>query len=201
MRRCYLFYLVFFLVGLFLASNLFAQKKQKKPTPTYKAVENATPETAFPIAKVLFGNTISIASFDFFNGELISTFYNYSALFAQKRALIRLKIDENKNMDVFLFGIEKYDNTLGAWLSASASIFGPEELERIKIADLFRNALADTAKITKAQKNFFQDLDVNSIFYSKASELAGERWFENYLKDNNVLLSSDQFSVSVIKGQ
>lgn len=181
-------FLIIFIVSIQLLTifDSQAQKKEKKPAPTYQPIENATPETAFPVAQYVFKNSLKcfVASFDFFNGELTSTFYNYSGLLAEKRALINLKINENNLMDVTISGVEKYDKNLGAWFPVSFP--GSETYERIKIADLLRNGLADTALVANAKKSFFQDLDINSIFYSNASELAGERWFENYLKDQKV---------------
>jgi hypothetical protein len=144
------------------------------------------PEQAFPVAKQLFSNVCTIAAFDIFQGELLTTYYNYSTLFAQKRGLIALKVNENNTMDVSIKDIQKYDKTLGEWFPASSSALGDEEYERIKIADKFRALLSDTAYVSKAQTLFFQDLDINAIFFSGASELAGERWFDAYLKDQKI---------------
>lgn len=164
----------------------FAQKKEKKPVPTYQSVENATPETAFPIAKLIFGDNCSIASFDMFERKLTTHYYAYAGLFTQKRAIITLTISPNNLLDVYIGNIERYNKQYGVWESTLSSALGPEESERIKLTDLFRKNLADTAIVSKAQAEFFQDLDINSIFYSNASELAGERWFNAYLKDRKV---------------
>ena len=57
---------------------------------------------------------------------------------------------------------------------------------KTELTNLIRATLEKPDEVKKCQDWFYKDLYINSRFFEHATELAGNRWFDNYLKDRLV---------------
>lgn len=162
-----------------------AQKSDKKSDKEFKPIQNITVEEAFSLAKYVLSDRCKVLTFDLGKRQLVTTYYEYSGGFTNKRARIYIDVDDNNIMNIQLGNLQKYDKVIG-WVDIGSSLLGVEEFERKSIAEKVRSAFADSLVTSQAKINFFQDLEINSIFYSGASQLAGDRWFDSNLKEQKV---------------
>jgi hypothetical protein len=73
------------------------------------------------------------------------------------------------------------------WDDTGEGLFSKKEVKlRTSFANDLRNNLKNKDLVKSTQNWFFTNLEVNSKFYETATDLAGDRWFQNYLQDQKV---------------
>lgn len=164
--------------------NASAQKKKKA---VYSPITNVTMEDVFPVAAYMmrFYYRGDIDHLEWGKKLMRSSYINYySWLGGNSRLKVNFEIDENNSLDLKFDPLESYDQTAKKW---SLVYEGYKEREiRITIADFIRDRLNNADSLKKAKDWFYTDLQVNSCFFENATELAGNRWFDSYLKDKPV---------------
>lgn len=161
----------------------FSQKK--KDELQYQPIPLANVEEAFPVAAMILEDTygVSISQLDWGKKEITSMNYNYRKVLGEFRFKFLISIDDDNVLDVFPSNVQT-TNGDGGWMDYMA-----EKRERAIVAQFtqeLRKALEDPNTIKKAQGRFYTNLNVNALFFDTATKVAGDRWFENFIKDRPV---------------
>lgn len=139
---------------------------------------------AYGILKVL---NCDIEDFNYGEGILKSTYYEYYRGLARCIGKFNITIDQANNVNVKIVDVMKWDKTISDWLPAGESLLSKAEYkyEAAFVNDI-RNNIKHVEIVNQMRPAFYSSLTVNAKFYEHATELAGQRWFESNLKDKHV---------------
>lgn len=169
----------------FLSLNSFGQNDKL----IYKPILNTSLEESFPNAAAILVASlkIGIEQFDYGKKNLKSTWYEYYRGINRHRCKFLFSIDDNNTLDIKAVEIQWWVSSKSYWDPTTEGLFSKkEEKIRAVIAEATRKNI-ENSEITKQNQNwFFKDLGINTLFFENATDLAGDRWFEMYLKDKNV---------------
>lgn len=173
------------LIGLLTICSLDCFSQKKKDELQYQPIPLANIEEAFPVALMILEDTygVDISQLDWGKKEITSMNYNYRKVLGEFRFKFLISIDSENVLDVYPSNVQT-TSTDGGWMD-----FMAEKRERAIVAQFtqeLRKALEDPNIIKKAQDRFYTDLNVNALFFNTATEVAGDRWFENFIKDRPV---------------
>lgn len=168
---------------LLLSLSCFAQKK--KNIVQYKPIPMTNIEEAFPVAAMIINDSygINITRLDWGAKEMLSGHYQYRKLLGAYRFKFQLKIDTENTLNVEPKEVQTTDAN-DNWMD-----YIIQKREREIVAE-FAEQLSETLKkpdvIKKAQERFYTNLNINALFFLSATEIAGKRWFENFIKGRRV---------------
>ena len=160
----------------------------KKAKEVYKPIINIDMDLALPLvyelAKEIHG--VKALYFNYGEGTLMTGSFEYYRGLGKYRAKWKFT-SHDELLDIHLVDIENYNNESHSWSDSYEGILFKKETElRVQLADQVKAIRSDTAKIRLAKALFYNDLDVHAAFYNTATKLAGDRWFENNLKNEKV---------------
>jgi len=93
------------------------------------------------------------------------------------------EINEKNDLNVSTVDIE-YKNSNDIWESSGEGLFSKkEEKFRALINEAIRRGIEVDTIHQVNQEWFFRDLTINSLFFADATDLAVERWYNQYLED------------------
>lgn len=182
MNRKFKFYSVCIVL---LFSSLYCVAQKKKNMIQYKPIPMANVEEAFPVAAMIINDSygINITRLDWGAKEMLSGYYQYRKILGVYRFRFRLTIDSENTLNVEAKEVQTTDAN-DNWMD-----YIVEKREREIVAG-FAEQLSEALKkpdvIKKAQERFYTDLEINALFFFGATEVAGKRWFENYIKGKRV---------------
>ncbi|GAA0878133.1 hypothetical protein GCM10009119_11010 [Algoriphagus jejuensis] len=173
------------LIGISLSHCLNGFSQKKKDELQYQPIPLANVEEAFPVALMILEDNygVSISGMDWGKKEITSMNYNYRKVLGEFRFKFMITIDSDNVLDVYASNVQT-TSADGGWMD-----YMVEKRERAIVAQFIeelRKNLQDPAIITKAQSRFYTDLNVNALFFDTATKVAGDRWFENFIKDRPV---------------
>lgn len=172
---------------LFLTMFLLVSFAQKKKKVEYTPVTNVSMEDVFPVAaymlKFYYGGDVD--RIEWGKKYMRSYYINYEKLLGGSyRLKVNYQIDESNALDIKFDPVENYGTDTKKWYGAPE---GKRENEiRIEIAEYIKNKLSNPDSVQKAKDWFYTNLRINFCFFESATELAGNRWFELYLKNKPV---------------
>ena len=177
-----LFYFISF--ALILSSSICFGQRRKKEVTQYQSIPMANVEEAFPVAAMILSDTykVNVTRFDWGQKEMLSGFYQYQKFLGPHRFKFLITIDSDNMLNVEAKEVQT--TTTDGWID-----YVVEKRERELVATFaeeLREALKRPDLITTAQERFYTDLSINALFFLTATEVAGDRWFENYIKDRRV---------------
>ncbi|MBP6390246.1 MAG: SHOCT domain-containing protein [Flavobacteriales bacterium] len=176
-----------FLSVLLLTSTLIAFGQKPKKVTTYTPVTGVNMEEVFPVAAYMVKH--------YYKGDMdylawgdrhMRSYYigYYWGLGTQCRAKVNYRVDDGQGLDLTMDPVEIYDPETHVWSGARED---KRELNiKIEIAEYIRKYMASPDSVRKAKDWFYSNLRMNACFFETATELAGQRWFESYLKDKPV---------------
>jgi hypothetical protein len=172
-------------VGLLTLYSLDGFCQKKRDELQYQPIPLANIEEAFPVASMILEDKygVSISQLDWGKKEITSMNYNYRKVLGEFRFKFLITIDSENILDVYPTSVQT-TSTDGGWMDYMA-----EKRERAIVAQFtqdLRKALEDPHVIKKAQDRFYTDLNVNALFFTTATKVAGDRWFENFIKNRPV---------------
>lgn len=182
MNRKFKFYSIC-IVLLFSSLYCFAQKK--KNMVQYRPIPMVNIEEAFPVAAMIINDSyrINITKLDWGAKEMLSGYYQYRKLLGLYRFKFLLTIDSENTLNIEAKEVQTTDAN-DRWMD-----YIVEKREREIVAE-FAEQLSEALKkpdiIKKAQERFYTDLNINALFFFSATEIAGNRWFENFIKGRRV---------------
>ncbi|WP_430813990.1 SHOCT domain-containing protein [Carboxylicivirga sp. RSCT41] len=168
-------------ICLLLAINLFA----KKDKVAYAPVAGFTSENVWPAVKVqLDFNKVPVESWSFADQRLKSTWQYYSSGISKKRCKWIFTYSDN------LLHVEMVDiqTKIGdePWKAYGTSQSKSERTMHAYMAMGVASVKENKDNFNKTIDDFYTSLETHSFFYQNATELAGKRWFERYLKDKEI---------------
>lgn len=174
------------LLTLFIIPSIFSFSQEDIK---YKPVLNTNINVAFPnaaaIMKVHFKT--GIEKFDYVGRAINTTWHEYYRGLSRFRCKFLFSIDDNNTLDVKTIDIQRWDSSISSWVSSGEGLFSKkEEQYRAIIAESIR-AMIKNEEVTRENQNwFFKNLDITTLFFEHATDLAGDRWFNLYLKNQEV---------------
>jgi hypothetical protein len=165
----------------FLSIAFFLQSYAQDARYTYGPVTGANLDDMLAIAaKVYDNNDIEVETFNYSQGTILSTHYNFTILISPYRAKILVN---NTDDGVYLslvelqmkgeYGYKDVESVIGKKCDKLIKSFGKE----------FEKISEDPAEIEKAKIEFYNDPNTHYLFFKKATELAADRWYETFMKD------------------
>ncbi len=176
----------FTILLILICFNSFGVKKNKL---AYKPILNTNIDQSFPNAAAILVTSfkIGLEEFDYGNKTLKSTWYEYLRGISRHRCKFSITIDENNTLDIRAVDIQWWYSSNSRWEDSSEGLFSKkEEKIRASFAESLRLTNSNADITSQNQSWFFKDLGVNTLFFESATDLAGDRWFEHYLKDQEV---------------
>lgn len=168
-----------------LSVSLYGQKSKKEVIP-YRSIQFANIEEAFPVAAMLFEGDLSATAgkLNWGEKEMISTYYEYRKILGSYRLRLRVFIDNENTLNVEPIKIQT-TNATNEWVDYSY-VEKREKAIAAEFIEHLRLVLQMPEEIKRAQDVFYTDLVINALFFNSATELAGNRWFDSYVKDKNI---------------
>jgi hypothetical protein len=172
-------------LGATVALSASAQRK-KSPT-VYTPLTGVSTEEVLPVAAYMI-KTYYKGDIDYLawgDRHLRSYWINYYwGLGTQCHLKANFKVDASNGLEIIMDPVEMYDTDSHRWIGARED---KRELNiKIEMVEHIRARLAVPDSVQKAKDWFYTDLRVNACFFETATELAGQRWFEAYLRDKAV---------------
>ncbi len=166
---------------LFLSIAFFLQSYAQDARYTYGPITGVNLDDMLAIAAKMYDNNeVQVETFNYSQGKILSSYYNFTILISPYRAKI---LANNTDDGVYLslyelqvkgkYGYEDVESVLGKKCDKLIKSFGKE----------FEKISENPDEVEKAKTKFYNDPNTHYIFFKKATELAAERWYENFMKD------------------
>ncbi|MCI4667587.1 MAG: hypothetical protein MRZ79_05445 [Bacteroidia bacterium] len=182
------FLLKAFILSMILiwAFPVLGQKKSKKKLK-YTPVENITREDAWPIVALLIKNQrLGVERFDYGKGELLTTYLEYKKGFIPNRGKLLFNLNQGK-LEIRVVQLQLKDAQTKKWKpTAPDPLFPKEKQIKAEMAEKVRLIQANDETKKQALETFSYDLYFHQSFYKTATELAGELWFDQFLKEKKL---------------
>ena len=159
---------------------------QQTKIQEYKPIPGVNIEQAFPVAAaILMGSVkVGLEQIDWNTKTMSSSFVQYYKLILPARSRYNVTIDDNSTLHIQMLDPQTYSSTDQVWTSSYEA--KKEKNLKTELVNAIRATLEKPDEVQKCQDWFYKDLYINSRFFEHATELAGNRWFDNYLKDKAV---------------
>jgi hypothetical protein len=142
-------------------------------------------EEVWPLVyDILQANKLSISDFNYGQNTLQSDYFYFVDLLYRYRTKFIFKY-EDFSLTIINANVEQYDNN--TW-QTNPLFSKKKRLNKAKesMIDYIKKSIQNTEHMTHVKTQFYTDLDVTKKFFEHATELAGNRWFENYLKNKQI---------------
>jgi hypothetical protein len=180
-------YKLFTLVlSMFFLTQVFAQDAKY----VYGPVTGISLDDMFAIAEKTFEeNDVKTEKFNYSQGFIISSNYNFTILVSQYRADIEVKNTDN-GIYISLINMQMKGSN-GLWTDV-ASVMGKKCNKLIAAIGKDFEAIAKSPEeIEAAKEAFYNDPHTHYLFFKKATDLAAERWYENFMQDKSFIWMLD----------
>lgn len=175
------------LLILFLLIYSYYSIGQNKKQLTYYPISNVSVEDAWPAVKGnLDFNNMEIELFNYPRGIMKSTWVEYYRGLGRYRGKFLFQFSNNK-LEIEFVDIQCFSSEKKHWESSSEGLLVKTENKmRARMSMGINDIISKKDVLEKYKKSFYTNLRVHFLFYQYATELAGERWFNRYLKDKEV---------------
>ncbi len=170
-------FLTFFLAMIFVTQT-FAQDARY----VYGPVSGLNLDDMLAIAAKTFENKeVKTERFNYSRGMILSTNYNFTILITPYRTKILV---ENTDDGVYLSFIDLQMKGSNGIYTDVASVLGKKTDKLMAaIGKDFEQIAEDPSAVKAAKTKFYNDPRTHYLFFKKATELAADRWYENFMKD------------------
>lgn len=169
------------LLSIILTTNAFAKKEKV----VYSPVSGYTSENVWPAVKVqLQFNKVPVESWSFSEQKLKSSWQYYTSGISKKRCKWIFTYSD-KLLHVEMIDIQ---TKIGddPWKSYGTSQSKSERRMHAYMGMGVASIKENIVNFNLAIHEYYTSLETHSFFYQNATELAGKRWFERYLKGKKV---------------
>lgn len=163
---------------LFISMNLMAQDAKY----FYGPVNGVSLDDMLAIGEKVFKNKdVNVESFNYNKGVIESSYYSFNVLVSAYRARIEIK---NSDKGVYIsFTDLQLKNSSGRFEEAGM-ILGKKPNKLIAaIGKDFEKISKDTKATAEAKKAFYNNPHTHYLFFRKATDLAVDRWYENFMQE------------------
>jgi hypothetical protein len=173
-------------IYLFFVQTISAQKEKIE----YQSIANTTLEEAFPVATRMLADNLNLGVHEFNYGKslLKTTYYEYYRGISRHRGRWQLSIDEQGTLNVDITDVEWWMSSQDRWEPTTREgLLSKKEYKlRAEFAENLRSKLSEPKTVSVDRDWFFTNLEINSKFFENATDLAGDRWFDQYLNSTRV---------------
>ena len=144
-------------------------------------------EEVWPLVyHILAVNKLSIADFNYGENKLVSDYFYFVDLMYRYRTKFIFEYDDY-TLKISYSIVEQRDKE-GKWAANSFMTSKKKRLnkEKGKLIEYIKEGVQNKEHMTEIQSQFYTCLEVLRKFFDHATELAGNRWFENYLKNKQI---------------
>jgi hypothetical protein len=173
-------------LSIFFWTQIFAQDAKY----VYGPVTGISLDDMFAIAEKTFENKdVKTEKFNYLRGFIISSPYNFTVLVSQYRSDIEVK---NTDDGVYISFINLQMKGSSGRYEDVASVFGKKPKKLIAaIGKNFEAISKNPDEIKEAKVKFYNKPHTHYLFFKKATDLAAERWYENFMKDKSFVWMLD----------
>ncbi len=156
----------------------------------YQPVQNVNQEEVWPLVyRVLNDSKIGLLDFNYGQNTMTSNFHEYIWFISSKCRVKYIFRYENSTLYIDPTQDEMFDlspdGKSGAWVPSHLASKHVDKVRAI-LADGIRAYKNNPQSLDAIKSDFYNSLNVTQKFFTYATELAGERWFETYLKNKKV---------------
>ncbi len=176
-----------YLLILCLLGSVNQIQAQRKKKVKYAPVENISREDAWPIvAQAIASLNVTPEFFDYGKGVMKTGYYHYRKGIVPNRGKLQFTHkDITLHIEVVDLQLKQADTK--KWVPTYPDPLFPKEKQiKGEFAQAVRLIQEDPALSQKAKDQFASNLLFHSFFFATASELAGDIWFNKFLKDKAV---------------
>jgi len=172
--------LITIVFSLLFVGQVFAQDAKY----SYGPVTGISLDDMFAIAEKTFENKeVKTEKFSYSKGIIISSHYNFMILISNYRADIEIK---NTESGVYISFINLQMQSSTGRYTDIASVMGKKAKKLITaIGKDFEKISKDPDQIEAAKVKFYNEPHTHYLFFKKATDLAADRWYENFMKDKS----------------
>ena len=172
------------LLTLVLSIFFWTQISAQDARYFYGPVTGVNLDEMFAIAEKTFENyEVKTEKFSYSKGIIISSHYNFTILVSPYRADVEIKNTDNGVYISFINLQMKGSNGL---YQDVASVMGKKTGKLITaIGKNFEEISENPDEINAAKVKFYNEPHTHYLFFKKATELAAERWYENFMQDKS----------------
>ena len=169
---------VLLFLAVFLATPFFAQDARYH----YGPVSGINLDDMLAISAKTFENRgVKVERFNYSRGMILSTNYGFTILVSPYRTKILV---ENTDDGVYLSFIDlQMKSSSGGWTDVASVLGKKTDKLMTAIGKEFEAIANDPAQVEAAKTAFYNDPRTHYLFFKKATELAADRWYENFMKD------------------
>jgi len=180
----------FKLLTLVLSISFLTQISAQDAKYVYGPVTGISLDDMFAVAEKTFeDNDVKTEKFNYSKGIIISSNYNFTVLVSEYRSDIEIKNTDNGIYISFVNLQMKGSN--GLWTDV-ASVLGKKCNKLITaIGKDFEEISNSPEEIEAAKVEFYNDPHTHYLFFKKATELAADRWYENFMQDKSFVWMLD----------
>lgn len=170
------------LFTILLCTMFIVQLSAQDERYVYGPVTGVSLDDMLAIAAQTFeNNEVSTDNFNYSQGTIESTHYNFTILVTPYRCNILVK---NTDKGVYLSFIDLQMKGSNGLYTDVASVLGKKTDKLMAaIGKEFEKIANDPAAVKEAKTKFYNDPRTHYLFFKKATELAADRWYENFMKD------------------
>ena len=166
------------ILSTFFGTQIFAQDARYN----YGPVTGINLDDMFAIAAKTFeNNSLKTDKFNYSKGVILSTRYNFTVFMTPYRCNVEVKNTAN-GVYISLVNLQM-KNSHGLYTDVT-SVLGKKTNKIIAaIGKDFERISKNPSQIKEAKTKFYNDPNTHYLFFRKATELAAERWYDNFMKD------------------
>ncbi len=165
-------------LSIFFVTQIFAQDARY----VYGPVTGTNLDEMFAIAEKTFENNgVKTYNFNYSKGVIISSHYNFTVFVTPYRCNIEVK---NTDQGVYISFIKLQMKGSNGLYKDVISVLGKKTNKLITaIGKDFERISKDPGQVKEAKIKFYNDPNTHYLFFKKATKLAAERWYDNFMKD------------------
>ncbi len=173
----------FKLLSVVLSVFFFTQVFSQDARYNYGPVTGISQDDMFAIAAKTFEEyDVKTETFSYGKGIIISSYYDYTVLISNYRARIEAKSTDN---GVYISFIDLQMKQSSGWEDITSVLGKKTDKLLKKIGKTFEKIAEDPKEVEKAKTMFYNQPHTHYLFFEDATDLAADRWYENFMKDRS----------------
>jgi hypothetical protein len=170
--------LIVLMLSVFFVTQIFAQDARYN----YGPITGINLDDMLAIASQTFDNKeVKTERFNYSRGMILSTNYSFTNMMSPYRTKILV---ENTDNGVYISFIDMQMKGSNGIYTDVASVMGKKCDKLIAaIGKEFEKISENPTQVKEAKTKFYNDPNTHYLFFKKATELAAERWYENFMQD------------------
>jgi hypothetical protein len=175
------FIIITAIITILCVSNIMGQTDNKA------IISDVGQEEVWPLVyDILQANKLAISDFNYGQNTLVSDYFYFADLLHRYRTKFTFKY-EDFILTIINTNIEQFNKDNNTWFANPLFQKKKKFIQaRESMIDYIKQSIQNAEHMMFVKTQFYTNLNVTHKFFEHATELAGNRWFENYLKDKQI---------------